>query len=157
MIYFLQDRFTDLAVRKHRPAHGYHVRRIYSPISSASGWVTAKFAKKHSSSSALCWLQWEPLSPSQFQLDRDFNGAVHRGSDWFVLCFQWALEHTSSKKNRQVSSWHLHLAGAGAGAIGAYIGGPIADSAGYVLLMSIYGVLFIASIIPVIFVKEKRK
>ena len=39
-----------------------------------------------------------------------------------------------------------NLAGAGAGAIGAYLGGPIADSYGYVLLFSIYGVLFLVSI-----------
>jgi MFS family permease len=38
-----------------------------------------------------------------------------------------------------------NLAGAGAGAIGAYIGGPIADNAGYVLLFTIYGVLFLLS------------
>ena len=37
------------------------------------------------------------------------------------------------------------LAGAGAGAIGAYIGGPIADSFGYVFLFAIYGVLFLLS------------
>lgn len=50
-----------------------------------------------------------------------------------------------------------NLAGAGAGAIGAYIGGPIADyftvampqtpGIGYVLLYAIYGLLFLASVI----------
>jgi MFS family permease len=49
-----------------------------------------------------------------------------------------------------------NLAGAGAGAVGAYIGGPIADyftvrfatlpGIGYVLLFSIYGVLFLLSV-----------
>jgi MFS family permease len=38
-----------------------------------------------------------------------------------------------------------NLAGAGAGAIGAYIGGSIADSSGYVLLMAMFAVLFLAS------------
>ncbi len=52
-----------------------------------------------------------------------------------------------------------NLAGAGAGAIGAYIGGPIADyftahvpqspGLGYLLLFSIYGLLFILSVIAV--------
>jgi MFS family permease len=52
-----------------------------------------------------------------------------------------------------------NLAGAGAGAIGAYIGGPIADyftahmpqapGLGYLLLFSIYGLLFIFSVIAV--------
>ncbi|MFN2176747.1 MAG: MFS transporter [Anaerolineales bacterium] len=38
-----------------------------------------------------------------------------------------------------------NLAGAGAGAIGAYIGGPIGDSQSYALLFSIFGVLFLLS------------
>jgi len=50
-----------------------------------------------------------------------------------------------------------NLAGAGAGAVGAYIGGPIADyftvqvpsqpGLGYVILFAIYGVLFLLSVI----------
>jgi MFS family permease len=49
-----------------------------------------------------------------------------------------------------------NLAGAGAGAVGAYIGGPIADyftvhvpgipGLGYVLLFAIYGALFLLSV-----------
>lgn len=42
-----------------------------------------------------------------------------------------------------------NLAGAGAGAVGAYIGGTIADSNSYVLLMTIYGFVFILSILMV--------
>ena len=41
-----------------------------------------------------------------------------------------------------------NIAGAGAGAIGAYIGGSIADEKGYVLLMSIYAVMALVSILP---------
>jgi MFS family permease len=50
-----------------------------------------------------------------------------------------------------------NLAGAGAGAVGAYIGGPIADyftvrfpaipGIGYVLLFAIYGLLFLFSVL----------
>jgi MFS family permease len=56
-----------------------------------------------------------------------------------------------------------NLAGAGAGAIGAYIGGPIADyftislpqmpGMGYVLLYGIYGLLFLASVLALIKIK----
>jgi len=52
-----------------------------------------------------------------------------------------------------------NLAGAGAGAIGAYIGGPIADyitqinhhanGIGYIVLFSIYGILFLASVLSI--------
>ena len=48
-----------------------------------------------------------------------------------------------------------NLAGAGAGAIGAYIGGPIADSVSYVLLMSIYGAMAVLSIFALLGIKEQ--
>lgn len=57
-----------------------------------------------------------------------------------------------------------NLAGAGAGAVGAYIGGPIADyftahvtslpGLGYVLLFSIYGLLFLLSTLALTQIKE---
>jgi MFS family permease len=57
-----------------------------------------------------------------------------------------------------------NLAGAGAGAVGAYIGGPIADFVtaqvpqipgfGYVLIFSIYGLLFLFSVIALTQVKS---
>ena len=58
-----------------------------------------------------------------------------------------------------------NLAGAGAGAVGAYIGGPIADyftnylpdspGLGYIILFSIYGMLFLFSVYAVTRIKEK--
>jgi MFS family permease len=60
-----------------------------------------------------------------------------------------------------------NLAGAGAGAVGAYIGGPIADyltvrvpespGLGYVLLFAIYGALFLLSVVALVRVKEPGK
>jgi MFS family permease len=47
-----------------------------------------------------------------------------------------------------------NLAGAGAGAIGSYIGGPIADNTSYVLLMTIYGLVFLLSILPLLGIRE---
>ena len=59
-----------------------------------------------------------------------------------------------------------NLAGAGAGAVGAYIGGPIADyftnnvpdspGLGYIILFSIYGMIFLFSIFAVTRIKEKN-
>jgi len=56
-----------------------------------------------------------------------------------------------------------NLAGAGAGAVGAYIGGPIADyftvhvpdqpGLGYVLLFAIYGALFLLSVVTLLKVR----
>jgi len=42
-----------------------------------------------------------------------------------------------------------NVAGAGAGAIGAYIGGPIADANGYVVLFIIYGLMFLLTVLAV--------
>jgi MFS family permease len=60
-----------------------------------------------------------------------------------------------------------NLAGAGAGAVGAYIGGPLADyftanfpdmpGLGYMLIFGIYGALFLVSAIVLIKVPEQRK
>lgn len=60
-----------------------------------------------------------------------------------------------------------NLAGAGAGAVGAYIGGPIADyftvrfpnipGIGYVLLFAMYGILFLASVVALTRVQEPEK
>ncbi|HNR96965.1 MAG TPA: MFS transporter [Anaerolineae bacterium] len=49
-----------------------------------------------------------------------------------------------------------NLAGAGAGAIGAYIGGSIADHTGYVWMMVMFGVMFVLSALTVLWVKEAR-
>ena len=50
-----------------------------------------------------------------------------------------------------------NLAGAGAGAIGAYIGGPIADRMGYSIIMVIYTFLFMVSIAAILRVKENHQ
>jgi MFS family permease len=60
-----------------------------------------------------------------------------------------------------------NLAGAGAGAVGAYIGGPIADyftlrfpnipGIGYVLLFAIYGIVILLSIVPLTRVPEPKR
>ena len=48
-----------------------------------------------------------------------------------------------------------NLAGAGAGAIGAYIGGSIADHSGYILMMAMFGVMFLLSSVAVMFIRTK--
>ena len=59
-----------------------------------------------------------------------------------------------------------NLAGAGAGAVGAYIGGPIADyftinfpqmpGVGYMLIFAIYAALFLISSVVLVKVQEQR-
>jgi len=49
-----------------------------------------------------------------------------------------------------------NLAGAGAGAIGAYIGGVIADQSGYVLMMAMFGVMFLLSSAAAVLIRAKK-
>lgn len=50
-----------------------------------------------------------------------------------------------------------NLAGAGAGAIGAYIGGPIADSQGYTFILGLYTFLFLVSILALAGIKQRQQ
>ncbi len=49
-----------------------------------------------------------------------------------------------------------NLAGAGAGAIGAYIGGTIADHTGYTLMMAMFGVMFVLAAVATLFIRTQR-
>ncbi len=70
----------------------------------------------------------------------------------------WALGTDIIPKDRSGEFLGLqNIAGAGAGAIGAYIGGAIADAHGYVLLMSMFGVMFLLSSIAAVFVRPNPK
>ena len=68
----------------------------------------------------------------------------------------WALG-TSIVPREEAGRWLgiSNLAGAGAGAVGAYIGGPIGDGAGYLLLMGLYGFLFLFSTLALIKIKPE--
>ncbi len=70
----------------------------------------------------------------------------------------WALGADIVPRERSGEFLGLqNIAGAGSGAIGAYIGGAIADASGYVLLMSMFGVMFLLSSLAAIFVHPPQK
>ena len=85
-----------------------------------------------------------------------FVGASIAGAGvGFFYSANWALGTEIVPADRAGEFLGLsNLAGAGAGAVGAYIGGPIGDSSGYVLLMSIYGAMALFSIIAVFGIKD---
>jgi MFS family permease len=69
----------------------------------------------------------------------------------------WALGADIIPKERAGEFLGLqNLAGAGAGAIGAYIGGAIADHSGYALLMGMFAVMFVLSAITTLFVRVRK-
>lgn len=68
----------------------------------------------------------------------------------FFYSANWALGTSIVPENKAGQFLGLsNLAGAGAGAIGAYIGGPIGDSTSYVVLMCIYGSMALISLFAV--------
>jgi len=75
----------------------------------------------------------------------------------FFSVASWALGSDIVPKERAAEFLGLqNIAGAGAGAIGAYIGGAIADSSGYVFLMGMFGVMFLLSSVAAVLVKPSR-
>ncbi len=70
----------------------------------------------------------------------------------------WALGSDVVPKERSAEFFGLqNIAGAGAGAIGAYIGGPIADASGFVFLMVIFGGMFLLSSLAALFLRPKQE
>ena len=75
----------------------------------------------------------------------------------FFSVASWALGSDIVPKERSAEFLGLqNIAGAGAGAIGAYIGGAIADSSGYVFLMGMFGVMFLLSSLAAVFLHPNK-
>lgn len=69
----------------------------------------------------------------------------------------WALGADIIPQQRAGEFFGLqNLAGAGAGAIGAYIGGVIADQSGYMLMMAMFGVMFLLAAVAAFFIRVKQ-
>lgn len=69
----------------------------------------------------------------------------------------WALGTDIIPKERAGEFLGLqNLAGAGAGAIGAYIGGRVADQSGYVLMMGMFGVMFLLAAGSALLIKAEK-
>lgn len=124
-----------------------------------SGWLADRFGRKRlvaiSGIIALAGTVVALLSPNLTILF--VGGAIIGIGTGFFYAANWALG--TELVPRAEAARYLgisNLAGAGAGAVGAYIGGPIADyftanvpqspGLGYVLLFGIYGVMFLVSI-----------
>jgi MFS family permease len=127
-------------------------------ISIPSGWLTDKFgAKRLLFVSGLLATLGTVIVIMAGSLTVMFVGGVLVGlATGAFFSSNWALG-TSIVPKDEAGRWLgiSNLAGAGAGAVGAYIGGPIGDGAGYVLLMGLYGFLFLFSILALIRIKPE--
>jgi MFS family permease len=162
LVFFVQERFPELSAEKAAAPAANVVMFVGVFIlltAVPSGWLGDRFGKKRliaiSGVLAAIGTLIVVLTPGLTMLY--VGGCVIGAGAGLFYSVNWALgtEIVPQEKAGQFLGMQ-NLAGAGAGAIGAYIGGPIADNTSYVLLMGIYALLFILSLIPLIGVEEKR-
>ncbi len=171
-VYFLQGR---LGLEREKAAGPAAIMMLIVGVcillaALPSGWLSDRFGRKRmvaiSAIVALTGTAVALLSASQSII---FVGAaiIGIGTGLFYAA-NWALG--SDLVPRAEAARYLgisNLAGAGAGAVGAYIGGPIADhftalvpespGLGYVLLFAMYGVMFLISIAALRGVREPTR
>ena len=162
ILYFLQERFADLPGEKAAGPAATAVMLVGAFVfltAIPSGWLADRVGKKPLvalagllAAAGTLVVLWTP------SLATINAGACLIGAGLgFFYSANWALG-TDIVPSEQAGRYLglSNLAGAGAGAVGAYIGGPIADKMGYVLLFSIYAVLFLLSIVPLVGIKVSK-
>jgi MFS family permease len=159
VLYFIQERFPQY---QGSAAAGPTSRLMLVVgisiliISLPSGWLTDKFGKKPlifaSGILAAIGTLLVILTPSMPLI---YVGGVLIGlASGIFFVANWALG-TELVPQKEAGRWLgiSNLAGAGAGAVGGYIGGPIGDGAGYIVLMGLYGFLFLFSAVALLKIK----
>jgi len=160
-VYFLQERFPGQEGAGIEELFGLLMLFVGLSIfisSIPAGWLTDKFGRK-----PICALSGVLATAGTIVVTTSVNvtmlyvGGVMIGvAMGLFYSASWALGTTLVPKEQAGRYLGIqNLAGAGAGAIGAYIGGPIGDAAGFTLLMSIFGFLFLVSTLALFGVNEK--
>ncbi|KPL81028.1 hypothetical protein ADN00_00340 [Ornatilinea apprima] len=161
MVYFLQGKFGFVAEQAAAPAAQLTmIVGVFILLSALpSGWLTDRFgSRKIVAAAGLMAALGTVLVIFAPDLTTVFIGGSFIGiGTGFFYSANWALGTEIAPKEEAGRYLGIsNLAGAGAGAVGAYIGGPIADyftvlvpqtpGLGYVALFAIYGILFLLSV-----------
>lgn len=162
LVYFIQERFTDLQGEKAAGPAATIVMFVGIFIlltALPAGWLADRLGKKILVAAAgllaTAGTALIILVPSMTALY--IGGCMIGGGVGLFYTANWALGTDLVPAEHAGRFLGLsNLAGAGAGAIGAYIGGPVGDSLGYTVLMAIFGLLFFLSIFALIGIDEKR-
>jgi MFS family permease len=161
-VYFLQARLGFVRETAAGPASILTLFVGFFVLISAvpSGWLADRFGHRRlvaiGSVMAACGTAVAISIPSLPVIY--FGGILIGGGTGLFFAANWALGTKLIPENRAGQYLGIaNLAGAGAGAIGAYLGGPIADlvgrrfpstpEMGYLLLFAIYGLMFLISLL----------
>lgn len=160
MIFFLQERFTQYQGEKAAgPAATITMFvGIFILLSALpSGWLSDRLGKKIViiASAILAAAGTIVVIFSATLTLMYLGGALIGAGIGFFYAANWALGTEIVPSNEAGKFLGIsNLAGAGAGAVGAYIGGPIADQIGYTPLLVIYVFLFLLSILALVQIKK---
>lgn len=153
MLFFLQERYTELQGEKAASLAARVIMFVgISILLSAlpAGWLSDRIGKKTVVGLSGAMAAFGTFIIIQFpQMGAVYVGACMIGaSTGFFYTSNWALGTEIVPKAQAGRFLGIsNLAGAGAGAVGAYIGGPLADQGGYVLLFSVFGIIFLLSVL----------
>ncbi|MCJ7622984.1 MAG: MFS transporter [Anaerolineaceae bacterium] len=162
MVFFLQEKFSEYAGEKAVGPAATIIMfvGIFILVTAVpSGWLADRFGKKILLViSGLLATIGTAIAISAPTLNVLTIGAAIIGAGvGLFYSSNWALGTEIVPKDKAGQFLGLsNLAGAGAGAIGAYIGGPIADNMSFTLLMCLYGGLFLLSIFALLGIKGGR-
>lgn len=162
LIFFLQEKFTDFRLEHavEPAAKIILVVGIFILLTALyGGWLADHFGKKRlilvSGLATAIGTGFVVSAPS---IETSYiGGAIIGVGVGLFYTANWALGTEIVPKERAGQFLGFsNLAGAGAGAIGAYIGGPIADYSSFSLLMALSGILSLVSILALIGIKAKQ-
>ena len=160
-LYFIQESFSELQGAAAAGPTAMLVMFVGVAIlisSIPAGWLTDKFGRKPicAFSGVLAMIGTIIVVSSPNMTALYVGGLLVGIAIGFFYSASWALG--TALVPREEAGRYLgiqNLAGAGAGAIGAYIGGPIGDGVGFTVLISIFGFLFLVSTLALFGIKEK--
>ena len=162
MLYFLQERFADLSGEKAAAPAATTMLIIgvcVLLIAVLGGWLSDRLGRRPMivASGVLATMGMLIVLSLPTMTAVYVGGALVGIAIGLFYPASWALGSDLVPPDQAGRYLGLsNLAGAGAGAIGAYVGGPIADRTSYLLLFGVYTMLFLLSTLTVRGIQERR-
>jgi MFS family permease len=162
MVFFLQEKIPEMAAEKAAGPAAQIVMFVgifILVMAIPSGWLADRFGKKMlialAGLSVAIGAVLVILAPGMRLMYA--GGSIVGAGVGLFYSSNWALGTELVPKEQAGRFLGIqNVSGAGAGAIGAYVGGTIADNMSYVLLMSLYAIMALLSVLPLLGIRENR-